>query len=53
MVMSKTLLIRQVAITELHAMWDYEGKLESTQWSQLQVKEVLRHRIMSLLDKII
>ena len=53
MVMSKTLLIRQVTITELHTMWDYEGKLESTQWSKLQGKEVLRHRIMSPPAKII
>ena len=52
-VTSKTLLSRQVDITELHAIWDFEGKLESKQWSQLQGKEVLRHRILSLPAKIV
>ena len=33
---SKTPVVRRVKTTELFAIWDYEGKLESQQWSYIQ-----------------
>ena len=44
-VMSKTPMVRQVTIEELHAIWDYEGKLETSRWSKAQGSKVLYHRI--------
>ena len=52
-VMSKTPLVRRVMMSELHAMWDYEGKLEARDWSKLQDSEVLRHRLLSPPAKMI
>ena len=52
-VMSKTPLLRRVMMSELHAMWDYEGKLEARDWSKLQDSEVLRHRLLSPPAKMI
>ena len=33
-VMSKDPVIQRVVAEELHAMWDYEGKLEAEQWER-------------------
>jgi hypothetical protein len=41
-VYSKTLIIRRLNTAELFAIWDYEGKLESQQWSYKEQLGVLR-----------
>ena len=51
--MSKDPLIRRVVAEELHAMWDYEGKLEAKQWERSQGRRILFHRILSPPAKMI
>jgi hypothetical protein len=38
----KTPVVRRVKTAELFAIWDYEGKLESQQWSYIQQLGILR-----------
>ena len=52
-VMSKSPMVWQVTIKELHVMWDYEGELESTCWSKAQGSKVLYHIIQSPPAKMI
>ena len=46
-------VIRRVKAEELHAIWDYEGKLESRKWSSHESASVLKHRISSPPAKIL
>ena len=46
-------VLRQVNIHELHAMWDYEGKLECKHWSQGMKYKVLSYRLLSPPAKIV
>jgi hypothetical protein len=41
-VYSKTPIMRRLKTAELFAIWDYEGKLESQQWSYKEQLGVLR-----------
>ncbi len=41
-VYSKDVVLRQVRLAELFAIWDYEGKLESVGWSRAQSLSVLK-----------
>ena len=52
-VRSRDPVVRQVNIHELHAMWDYEGKLEVKHWTTLQRWKVLQNRLLSPPAKII
>jgi hypothetical protein len=38
----KALILRQAKTRELMAVWDYEGKLESRRWSQVEGEHILR-----------
>ncbi len=44
-VYSKTPVIRWVKTAEMFAIWDYEGKLESQQWSYKEKLGVLKGRL--------
>lgn len=44
-VYSKTLVLRQARISELMAIWDYEGKLEARGWSRIEEHHVLTARL--------
>ena len=44
-VYSKAPVIRRVKTDELFAIWDYEGKLESRQWSHSEQLAILRGRV--------
>ena len=44
-VYSKTLVLRQARISELMAIWDYEGKLEARGWSRIEEHRVLTARL--------
>jgi hypothetical protein len=46
-VFSKAQVLRQAKTSELMAVWDYEGKLESRRWSQAQGEGVLQARLSS------
>ncbi len=46
-VFSKTPVLRQAKTSELMAIWDYEGKLESRSWSREQSLCVLSARLLS------
>jgi len=46
-VFSKTPVLRQAKTSELMAIWDYEGKLESRGWSQEQSLRVLSAWLLS------
>jgi len=46
-VFSKTPVLRQAKTSELMAIWDYEGKLESRGWSREQSLLVLSARLLS------
>ena len=52
-IMSKELVIRQVVAEELHAMWDYEWKLEAREWECSQGRRILFHIILSSSAKMI
>jgi hypothetical protein len=47
-VYSKTPVVRRVKTAELFAIWDYEGKLESQQWSYIQQLRIFRARWVSI-----
>ncbi len=44
-VFSKETVLRQVRISELMAIWDYEGKLESVGWTRAHSFSILRARL--------
>ncbi len=46
-VLSNKKVIRQVSVSELYAIWDYEGKLATSRWLDVQVDKVLRMRLKS------
>ena len=46
-VFSKTPVLRQAKTSELKAIWDYEGKLESRGWSREQSLRILSARLLS------
>ena len=46
-VFSKVPILRQARTSELLAVWDYEGKLESRMWSRAEGEKVLRARLSS------
>ncbi|KAL7527269.1 hypothetical protein ACHAXR_004033, partial [Thalassiosira sp. AJA248-18] len=52
-VMSKNHVLRRVKIFELFAVWDYEGKLESSEWSHAESIDILRYRTLSPPAKMI
>ena len=45
-VFRKDMVLRQARISELMAIWDYEGKLESWGWSRQQALAVLKARLL-------
>lgn len=45
-VFGKDMVLRQARISELMAIWDYEGKLESRGWSRQQALAVLKARLL-------
>ena len=44
-VYSRALVLWQARISELMAIWDYEGKLEARGWDHIQEQRVLRARL--------
>ena len=40
-------MLRQITWEELFAVWDYEGKLESSQWDEVLSHRMLKLRLMS------
>jgi hypothetical protein len=46
-VFSKVPILRQARTSELLAVWDYEGKLESRVWSRPEGEKILRARLSS------
>ncbi len=44
---SKDIVLRQVRLAKLFAIWDYEGKLESVGWSPAQSLSVLKTRLLA------
>jgi hypothetical protein len=52
-VYSRDKVLRQVRTSELLAIWDYKGKLESRGWSQSEGLRVLRARLLAPLAKML
>ena len=52
-VRSKDHVFRRVKTYELFSIWDYEGKLESVEWSRAEAVQVLRYRTLSPPAKMI
>ena len=51
--MSKDYATGRIKVFELFSMWDYEGKLESTEWSRDESIKILRAQTLSPPAKMI
>ena len=52
-VYSRALVLRQVRISKLMAIWDYEGKLEAWGWDCIQEQRALRARLSAIPAKML